>query len=68
MPRKKKAARKLRVTYAKSAIGYSGRQKGTVRALGLRRLGDVAEHEDTPVIRGMVAKVVHLVQMEEIEA
>ncbi|HUT14706.1 MAG TPA: 50S ribosomal protein L30 [Anaerolineae bacterium] len=68
MPRKNKAARKLRVIYVKSAIGYSDRQKGTVRALGLRRLGDVVEHADTPVIRGMLAKVGHLVQIEEIEA
>jgi len=68
MARKKKAARKVRVAYVKSAIGYSRRQKGTIRALGLRRLGDVVEHADTPAIRGMVAKVGHLVQMEEIEA
>lgn len=68
MPRKKKTARKVRVAYVKSAIGYSRRQKGTIRALGLRCLGDVVEHEDTPVIRGMLAKVGHLVQMEEIEA
>ena len=68
MARKKKAARKVRVAYVKSAIGYSRRQKGTIRALGLRRLGDVVEHAGTPVIRGMVAKVGHLVQMEEIEA
>ena len=68
MARKKKAASKVRVAYVKSAIGYSRRQKGTIRALGLRRLGDVVEHADTPAIRGMVAKVGHLVQMEEIEA
>lgn len=68
MARKKKAPRKVRVAYVKSTIGYSRRQKGTIRALGLRRLGDVVEHADTPVIRGMLAKVGHLVQMEEIEA
>lgn len=58
--------RKLRITWVKSSIGYSRRQKGTVRALGLRRLGDVVEQDDTPVIRGMVDKVSHLVQVEEI--
>ncbi|MGQ9493907.1 MAG: 50S ribosomal protein L30 [Anaerolineae bacterium] len=68
MPRKKKLSRKLRVTYVKSAIGYAQQQKGTIRALGLRKLGDVVEHEDTPVVRGMVDKVRHLVQIEEIEA
>lgn len=57
----------LRITWVKSSIGYSRRQKGTIRALGFRRLGDVVEQADTPVIRGMVDKVGHLVQVEEIE-
>lgn len=55
----------LRVTWVKSAIGYSIRQKKTVRALGLRRLGQTVEHNDTPVIRGMINKVPHLVRVEE---
>jgi large subunit ribosomal protein L30 len=59
---------KLRITWVKSSIGYSRRQKGTIRALGLRRLGDVVEQADTAVIRGMVDKVSHLVQVEEIQA
>ncbi|MGC9333187.1 MAG: 50S ribosomal protein L30 [Anaerolineae bacterium] len=58
--------RKLRITWVKSSIGYSRRQKGTIRALGLRRLGDAVEQADTPVIRGMVDKVSHLVEVEEI--
>ena len=58
---------KLRITWVKSSIGYSKRQKGTIRALGLHHLGDVVEQGDTPVIRGMVDKVGHLVQVEEIE-
>lgn len=58
--------RKLRITWVKSSIGYPQRQKGTIRALGLRRLGDCVEQADTPVIRGMVDKVSHLVQVEEI--
>jgi large subunit ribosomal protein L30 len=57
---------RLRITWVKSSIGYSRRQKGTIRALGLRRLGDVVEQADTPVIRGMVDKVSHLVRVEEI--
>jgi large subunit ribosomal protein L30 len=60
--------KKLRITLVKSGIGYSRRQKGTIRALGLRRLGDAVEQADTPVIRGMVEKVGHLVEVEEIEA
>ena len=59
---------KLRVTWTKSSIGYSRRQKGTIRALGLRRLGDVVEHNDTPEVRGMLNKVSHLVRVEETEA
>ena len=61
----KDAQNKLIITYKKSVIGYDKRQRGTIRALGLRRLGDVAEHDDTPVIRGMIAKVRHLVAVEE---
>jgi large subunit ribosomal protein L30 len=67
MPRKKLVAKKLRITYVKSSIGYAETQKGTVRALGLRHLGDAVEHADTPIMRGMVYKVRHLVQVEEIE-
>ncbi len=58
---------KLRVTWVKSSIGYSRRQKGTIRALGFRRLGGVVEHNDTPEVRGMLNKVSHLVLVEETE-
>lgn len=58
---------KLRITYKKSAIGYTERQKATVRALGFRRLNETIEHEDTPAIRGMIDKVSHLVTVEEVE-
>jgi large subunit ribosomal protein L30 len=65
------AARKkqglLRITLTKSPIGYSYRQKQTVRALGLRRMQQTVEQKDTPVIRGMVAKVKHLVTVEEVD-
>ena len=57
--------KKLVISYKKSAIGYNRRQRGTIRALGLRRLNDVVVHDDTPVIRGMIAKVRHLVAVEE---
>ncbi len=59
--------RKLQIKWTKSSIGCSRRQKDTIRALGLRRLGDVVEQANTPVIRGMIDKVSHLVQVEETE-
>jgi large subunit ribosomal protein L30 len=64
----KKKGKTLRVVWVKSSIGYSERQKGTIRALGLRRLGHMVEHTDTPVIRGMIDKVRHLVEVQEVEA
>jgi len=61
-----KAKEKLvQVTLVKSPIGYSKRQKGTIRALGLRRMNHTVEHIDTPVLRGMLAKVSHLVLVNE---
>ncbi len=60
------AEKKLRITLVKSPIGYSKRQKGTVRALGLRRINDTVIHKDTPVIRGMINKIIHLVEVEEV--
>ena len=57
---------KLRITYTKSAIGYNKKQKLTIQALGLRKLHQMVEHGDTPVIRGMVNKVSHLVRIEEV--
>lgn len=60
-------AKRLRITYVKSAIGYSKKQKNTIRALGLHRLGDTVEQDNTPVIRGMINKVGHLVAVEVVE-
>ncbi len=57
---------KLRVKYVKSAIGYPKDQKATIQALGFRKLQQTVEHEDHPTIRGMIRKVNHLVQVEEI--
>ncbi len=62
------ADKKLRVTWRKSAIGYNKSQKATLAALGLRRLGQTVEHPDTPAIRGMIAKVNHLVTVSEPQA
>jgi large subunit ribosomal protein L30 len=56
----------LRIKWVKSSIGYSKRQKDTIRALGLRRLGEEVEKVDHPSIRGMIAKVSHLVEVEEV--
>lgn len=58
---------KLIITYTKSVIGYNERQKATIRALGLQKLNQSVEHDDTPVIRGMVKKVEHLVSVEEVK-
>ena len=64
-----KAAKKdkrLHITLTKSPIGYSYKQKRTLRALGLRRMNQMVVQEDTPVVRGMIAKVSHLVTVEEV--
>jgi large subunit ribosomal protein L30 len=57
---------KLRITYSKSVIGYNLRQKATIRALGFRKLYQTIEKDDTPVIRGMINAVSHLVTVEEV--
>ena len=57
---------KLHIKYVKSSIGYNKKQKATLEALGLRKLHQIVEHDDTPVIRGMVKKVQHLVLLEEV--
>ena len=58
--------KKLRVTLVKSPIGYTKRQKNTVKALGLSKMNTTVVHNDTPPVRGMINKVSHLVQVEEI--
>lgn len=60
--------RRLCITWVKSSIGYSRRQKATIRALGFKRLGQTVEQKDTAVIRGMVDKVSHLVEVEEMDS
>lgn len=59
------AEKTLKITWIKSTINCSQRQKNTVKALGLRRLGQSVEHTDSPAVRGMIHKVAHLVQVEE---
>jgi len=56
---------KIKVTQVKSRIKCPERQKRTLDALGLRKLNRPVEHEDTPVIRGMIEKVKHLVSVEK---
>lgn len=58
---------KLRVTWTKSDIGYSKDQRATLRSLGLRRLQQAVEQEDSPVMRGMLLKVRHLVRVEVLQ-
>ena len=56
---------KVAITWRKSAIGYNRRQKDTIRKLGLRRLNQTVEHDDSPALRGMIAKVGHLVDVRD---
>ncbi len=61
-------AKKLRIKLVHSPIGHSVRQKRTVQALGLRKLNQEVMRPDNAAIRGMIDKVIHLVEFEEIEA
>ncbi|MGA9192932.1 MAG: 50S ribosomal protein L30 [Anaerolineales bacterium] len=61
----KKKGKTLKITLVRSPIGYSLRQKRTVRALGLRRVRQTVEQVDGPEIRGMLTKIGHLVEVEE---
>ena len=59
---------RLTITYRKSTIGYARDQKATIAALGLKRLHQTVEHEDTASLRGMVFKVRHLVSVDGVAA
>ena len=65
MPKKVTSGKTLRVTLVRSAIGYPKGQKATVRALGFHRLHQTVEHKDTPALRGMLNKIIHLLKIEE---
>ncbi|MEV4296300.1 50S ribosomal protein L30 [Microbispora rosea] len=58
---------RLKITQTRSKIGGQQNQRDSLRSLGLKRIGDVVVKEDRPEIRGMVAKVSHLVVVEEVE-
>jgi large subunit ribosomal protein L30 len=55
----------LKITQKRSVIGWPKDQRATVRGLGLRRIGHTVELENTPSVRGMVKKVIHLVTVQE---
>jgi large subunit ribosomal protein L30 len=57
----------LKVTQVRSATSRGSKQRGTIRALGLKRIGHTVTHEDKPEIRGMIRAVGHLVEVEEIK-
>jgi large subunit ribosomal protein L30 len=65
---KKEATKSVRITLVRSPIGTTFRHKATLTALGLRRIRQVVEQVDTPQLRGMLAKVGHLVSVEAVEA
>ena len=65
MPEKETDNKTIRVKLVRSPIGYTKDQKDTVLALGLHRMHQTVEHKDNPAVRGMIRKVVHLVQVEE---
>jgi len=56
---------KVKLTQVRSGIGQSERHRGTLRALGLGKIGRTVEQEDTPQIKGMLRKVGHLVKVED---
>lgn len=65
MPKQEAAPKTLKITWVKSDIGFPKDQKATVKALGLRRLHQTVEHKDSPALRGMLSKVIHLLKIEE---
>ena len=58
---------KIAIIQRRSAIGRARNQKGTIEALGIKRLHHLGVHEDSPQIRGMIRKVEHLIEVEEID-
>ena len=58
---------KLKITQIKSCIGSSAVQKRNLDALGLRKINQTVEHDDSAIILGMIAKVKHLVKIEEVK-
>ena len=60
-------AKKLKITQVRSALGRGAKQQGTIRALGLRKIGQTVTQSDRPEILGMVRSVEHLIEVEEID-
>jgi large subunit ribosomal protein L30 len=56
---------KLRITQVRSQIGQTERHRGTLRALGLGKIGRTVEHDESPTLAGMLRKVRHLVKVEQ---
>ena len=65
MPKGQISDKVIRVTLVRSPIGYTKDQRATARALGLRRLHQTVGHKDTPALRGMLNKIIHLLRIEE---
>lgn len=63
---KKTAVKRLKVTQVRSTISCPKDQGATIRALGLKRINDSIEKDDTPAVRGMLFKVKHLITVEEL--
>ena len=59
------AQKKLKLTLTRSIIGLSPKQEATVKALGLRRMHQTVSNDDTPTIRGMIAKVPHVLRVTD---
>jgi large subunit ribosomal protein L30 len=57
---------KLKITLRKSTIGYDKKQRDTVRSLGIKKMHHSVEHEDSPVVRGMIHHVRHLLEVETV--
>jgi large subunit ribosomal protein L30 len=60
-------AKKIKITQIRSAIGKLENQKRTIRALGIKKMHYSVIHDDTPVIRGMINEVKHLVKIQEVD-
>ena len=56
---------KLKITQMRSTIGRNPTQRRTMRALGLRKIGSTAEHDDSPAVRGMIFKVKHMIEVSQ---
>ena len=61
-----KSNKTLRITQVKSKIGYKPKAKATLAALGLRKMQQVVEHQDSPQIRGMIKNIPYLLKVEEL--